>query len=98
MNREQRRKARKNNFKVVDRQPVPNRRLGVVPEETVPDFSSVPTATICQSINLLIEELRSRGIAVYDFDNKDKVVHGIQIIKGNAYFMATKEVGTDEEV
>ena len=59
-----------------------------VPEQ--PDFSGVPLATVCQSIQLLINELYQRGYPVYDFDNKDKFIQGIQIIKGKVFFLAAK--------
>lgn len=100
MNRAQRRNAAKNGIKMFrpESQGVPNKRIGVVPEEQTPDFSSVPLATICQSINLLIDELRGRGIQVYDFDNKDKTVWGIQIVQGKVFFMAAKEEDNHEEV
>ena len=100
MNRAQRRKAAKNGVKKF--RPVnmgaPDNRIGVVPEEETPDFSSVPLATICQSINLLIDELRGRGIPVYDFDNKDKTVWGIQIVQGKVFFLTAKEEDDHEEV
>ena len=100
MNRAQRRNAArsgKKKFRPVN-QGVPDKRLGVVPEEHAPDFSSVPLATICQSINLLIDELRGRGIPVYDFDNKDKAIQGIQILQGKVFFLAAKEEDDHEEV
>ena len=55
------------------------------------DFSSVPLATMCQSIQLLINELQRRGFPVYDFDHKTKCVQGIQIIQGKVYFLAAEE-------
>ena len=60
-----------------------------------PDFSSVPLATVCQSIRLLINELRSRGYPVFDFDHKNKSVQSIQIIRDKVYFMAAEEAETD---
>lgn len=56
-----------------------------------PDFSGVPLATMCQSIQLLINELYRRGYPVYDFDNKKKHIQGLQIIQGKVYFLAAKE-------
>lgn len=56
-----------------------------------PDFSAVPLATMCQSIQLLINELQRRGFPVYDWDNKKKFVQGIQIIQGKVYFLAAEE-------
>lgn len=63
-----------------------------------PDFSGVPLATVCQSIQLLINELQRRGFPVYDFDNKDKFVQGIHIIQGKVYFLAAKEESDHEKV
>lgn len=63
-----------------------------------PDFSGVPLATVCQSIQLLINELQRRGFPVYDFDNKEKYVQGIQIIQGKVYFLAAKEDSDHEKV
>lgn len=55
-----------------------------------PDFSGVPLATVCQSIQLLINELQRRGYPLYDFDHKTKFVQGIQIIQGKVYFLAAE--------
>lgn len=63
-----------------------------------PDFSSVPLATMCQSIQLLLNELYSRGYPVYDFDNKTKFVQGIQIIQGKVYFLAAEEDLNHEKI
>ena len=63
-----------------------------------PDFSSVPLATMCQSIQLLINELYRRGFPVYDFDNKDKFVQGIHIIQGKVYFLVAEEDSDHEKV
>lgn len=62
-----------------------------------PDFSEVPSATVCQSIQLLINELCRRGIRVYDFDNKNKCVEQIQIIQGKVYFLAAEEIADGKE-
>lgn len=70
-------------------------RAGIAPnsheKQERTDFSGIPLATMCQSIQLLINELKERGIKIYDFDNKDKVVEQIQIIRGKVYFLAAKE-------
>ena len=72
------------------------------PEINVPaleaDFSSVPLATMCQIIQLLIMELYQRGYPVYDFDNKTKCIQGLQIIQGKVYFLAAEEVKDHEKV
>ena len=60
-------------------------------QDAAPDFSSVPLATMCESIWLLINELRDRGYPVYDFDHKSKSVQGIKIIRNKVYFLAAEE-------
>lgn len=91
MNRAQRRKLqkdqRKKNF---------SGQAAVDTEQ--PDFSNVPLATMCQSIQLLINELHSRGYPVYDFDNKTKFIQGIQIIQGKVYFLAAEEEQDNEKI
>lgn len=89
MNREQRRKAQKNNRP---------RIKTFSPKQEQPDFSGVPLATMCQSIQLLINELYRRGFPVYDFDHKTKYVQGIQIIQGKVYFLAAEGESDHEKV
>lgn len=91
MNREQRRLKGKKGVSYTN-------RFHVVSEEHQPDFSGVPLATICQSINLLIDEIRGRGIKICDYDDKERSVMGVQIIRGNVYFLAAKEEAEHEEV
>ncbi|MBD5509964.1 MAG: hypothetical protein HDR08_01690 [Lachnospiraceae bacterium] len=55
------------------------------------DFNSVPTETICQSIQLLINELHRRGVRLYDFDNKSRHIFQIQIMQGKIYFLMEEE-------
>lgn len=91
MNRAQRRKF-KNDQKVKN---FPKQTKTTKAEQ--PDFSNVPLATMCQSIQLLINELYNRGYPLYDFDNKTKFVQGIQIIQGKVYFLAAEEVKDHEK-
>ena len=88
MNRAQRRKEQKKQRS--------KKSWTAVDDITKPDFSSVPLATMCQSIQMLINELTSRGYPIYDFDNKKKSVRQIQIIQGKVFFLAAEEV-TDNE-
>ena len=95
MNREQRRKAKKDKpisftpKKVARGSAVMSAFVDAAPKQ--PDFSGVPLATVCQSIQMLVNELYRRGYPVYDFDNKDKFVQGIQIIQGKVYFLVAAE-------
>ena len=91
MNRAQRRKSQKD-----QRKKHFSGQAAVATEQ--PDFSGVPLATMCQSIQLLINELYSRGYPVFDFDNKDKFIQGIQIIQGKVYFLAAMEDLDNEKV
>lgn len=91
MNRAQRRKSQKN-----QRNKIFSMQADAAAEQ--PDFSGVPLATMCQSIQLLINELYRRGYPVYDFDNKDKFVQGIHIIQGKVFFLAAKEEADNEKV
>lgn len=54
-------------------------------------FVDVPTLTICQSIQLLINELAERGVYIKDFDDKDKSLKQIQYIGGKLYYLSEKE-------
>lgn len=92
MNRAQRRKSQREQGKKIFKQ------AAAAPEPEQPDFSTVPLATMCQSIQLLINELYRRGFPIYDFDNKDKFIQGIQIIQGKVYFLAAKEDSDYEKV
>ena len=59
-----------------------------------PNFDSVPIPILCQSIQMIMENLASRGFPVRDFDNKDKTVKQVKqvgMIGGKVYFLATKE-------
>lgn len=97
MNRMQRRKIMKKNLYSGG---TPEPKLNIpVPFPSIqnnqPDFSNVPLVTVCQSIRILINELRNRGYPIYDFDHKEKSVQSIQIIRNKVYFMAAEEVKAD---
>lgn len=52
------------------------------------EFVSIPTLTICQSIQLLINELAERDIYIKDFDDKEKSLKQIQYIGGKLYYLS----------
>lgn len=54
------------------------------------DFTNVPTATICKSIQLLVDELNRRGEPIHDFDNKGKLLQQIRILD-KVYFLAAED-------
>ena len=96
MNRAQRRKEQKQKKKEWSWRDLPP-TIGAIATRQEPDFSGVPLATMCQSIQLLINELYERGYPVYDFDNKTKFVQGIQIIQGKVFFLAAEEAKDNEK-
>lgn len=65
--------------------------------EEKPDFSEVQNGTLCQSIQLLLDELRARGFPMYDFDHKERSLQQIQIIGSRIYFLAAPEEGEADE-
>lgn len=71
--------------------------IGAIATKQEPDFSGVPLATMCQSIQMLINELYERGYPIYDFDNKKKSIRQIQIIKGKVFFLAAEEADDNEK-
>lgn len=68
-----------------------NRKKIVEDAKNMVDFTDVPTFLLCQSIELMIAELKARNYKIYDFDNKGKAVFGLKIIAGKAYFLTEEE-------
>ena len=63
---------------------------------SAPNFDAVPIPMMCQSIQMLMDNLASRGFPVRDFDHKDKVVKQVGMIGGKVYFLAAKEETNDK--
>ena len=96
MNRQQRRKEQKEPEKIVEST---GKAIPICKAVHLkPDFSRVPLVTMCQSIQLLINELYKRGYPIYDFDHKAKYVQGIQIIQGKVYFLVAEGESDHEKV
>lgn len=55
--------------------------------ETGKLFTAVPTAILCYSIQMMLDELKHRGLAVKDFDHKEKHVEQVQLINNTVYFL-----------
>jgi len=62
-----------------------------VPEKDPSDFSDVDTATICQSIMLLVNELGSRNMKIFDWDNKRRSLKDIKFFGTKIFFYATED-------
>lgn len=95
MNRQQRRQQQKKIKQLTKK--AGYRAVDQVVSDDSPDFSGVPLVTLCQSIQLLINEMKNRGFPLYDFDNKKKSMQQIQIIGDKVYFMAAEEGSVDEK-
>lgn len=57
---------------------------------------AAPAKTIVQTINGLLAILRKRGIAIVDFEDADRTVHGFKIFTTTAYLLATKPKPMEE--
>lgn len=56
-----------------------------------------PAKTIIQTINGLLAILRKRGIAIVDFEDAERTVHGFKIFTTTAYLLATKPKPREED-
>lgn len=56
-----------------------------------PNFDAVPIPTLCESIQMIMDNMARRGFPIRDFDNKDKTVKQVGMIAGKVYFLAAKE-------
>lgn len=57
---------------------------------------SAPAKTIVQTVNGLLAILRKRGIAIIDFEDKNRKIHGFKIFTNTAYLLATKPPKEEE--
>ena len=57
---------------------------------------AAPAKTIVQTINGLLTILRKRGIAIVDFEDAERTVHGFKIFTTTAYLLATKPKPREE--
>lgn len=94
MNRAQRRQQQKKIERMTKK--AGYRAVDQIASNKSPDFSGVPLVTMCQSIQLLVNELKNRGYPLYDFDDKKKSLQQIQIIGEKVYFMAAEEVADEK--
>lgn len=95
MNRQRRRQQQKRIERMTKR--AGYKAVDQIASNESPDFSGVPLVIMCQSIQLLLNEMRNRGFPLYDFDDKKRSMQQIQIIGEKVYFMAAEEVSADEK-
>lgn len=57
---------------------------------------AAPPKIIVQTINGLLAILRKKGIAIVDFEDRERIVHRFQIFTTTAYLLATKPTPREE--
>lgn len=55
------------------------------------DFSEMSDTLLCQSIQVLIDELKSRGIDIVDCDGKHRKLKQLFILRGQVYYFAEED-------
>ena len=54
-------------------------------------INALPPLVIIQAIENQIAILRTKGIKIYDWEQKDRAIEQIRIIGGKAYFFAARD-------
>lgn len=54
-------------------------------------IDALPPLTIVQTIESQIAILRTKGMKIYDWEQKDRAIEQVRIIGGKAYFFAVRE-------
>lgn len=54
-------------------------------------IDALPPLAIVQAIESQIAILRTKGIKIYDWEQKDRAIEQIRIIGGKAYFFAVRD-------
>ena len=58
-------------------------------------INALPPVVIIQNIESQIALLRTKGMKIYDWEQKDRAIEQIRIIGGKAYFFATMDKKED---
>lgn len=61
-------------------------------------FQNLPIPAIVATIDMMIATLRLRGVEVVDFDDRDKVLHGIKVIGNRVFLLAPRKSQAKQEV
>ena len=54
-------------------------------------INALPPVVIIQNIESQIAILRTKGMKIYDWEQKDRAIEQVRIIGGKAYFFAVRE-------
>ena len=54
-------------------------------------IDALPPLAIVQTIEGQIAILRTKGLKIYDWEQKDRAIEQVRIIGGKAYFFAVRE-------
>jgi len=55
------------------------------------ELRQLPTPALVSTINTMVEILLDRGVAIRDWDEKDKVIQKVKMIGGKVYILAPRE-------
>lgn len=58
-------------------------------------IDALPPLAIVQTIESQIAILRTKGMKIYDWEQKDRAIEQVRIIGGKAYFFATTDKKED---
>lgn len=58
-------------------------------------IDSLPPLSIVQTIEGQIAILRTKGMKIYDWEQKDRAIEQVRIIGGKAYFFAARDSKED---
>ena len=61
------------------------------------DLESLPPAELAQGINNLIDALRKKGVVIPDWDDRNRGLVQIALIRGKLYFLTDDIGGEDKE-
>lgn len=58
-------------------------------------LTDTPTNIIVKSLEIQLNELKRRGVRVWDFDNKSRTVEQIRMIGSKVYFLVEEKVDSE---
>ena len=61
-------------------------------------LQTLPIPALVATIDMMIAALRLRGVEVVDFDDRDKVLHGIKVIGNRVFLLAPRKSQANQEV
>lgn len=57
--------------------------------------AEAPILVAFKTINLILKDLRQRGVVIRDWDNKKRMIHSVQLIGSRAFYYTKNIPGTE---